>query len=337
VTERERRRAEFLAGAGWATAQRHPLPSDASFRSYHRLEDAGRRAMLMDAPPPQEDVRPFCRVASLLHRLDYSAPNILAADIEGGFLLLEDLGDGTYTRLLDRGADERALYGLAIDLLADLHARFDPAASHGLAEYDDRKLLDEAALLVDWFMPAASGSAVPDALRADYLGLWAAALPVARSVPAGLVLRDYHIDNLMHLPDRTGLAACGLLDFQDAVIGPISYDLISLIEDARRDVSPPLAEALWQRYLAARPRIDPAALRSSAAVIGAQRHAKIVGIFCRLARRDGKPDYLKHLPRVWRLLQNSLDHPALAPLAQWFDRHIPAASRGIPPIEGFRV
>jgi aminoglycoside/choline kinase family phosphotransferase len=289
--------------------------------------------MLMDAPPPQEDVRPFCRVADLLHRLDYSAPNILAADVAAGFLLLEDLGDNTYTRVLDVGGDEQALYALAIDLLANLHDRFDPASDHGLVAYDEKKLLDEAAILVDWFLPAAAGIATPAALRDEYLALWRAALPVARQVPDTLVLRDYHIDNLMHLADRPGLAACGLLDFQDAVIGPISYDLVSLIEDARRDVSPNLAAALWDRYLAARPDTDRAAMQASAAVIGAQRHAKIIGIFCRLARRDGKPVYLKHLPREWRQLQASLAHPALADLARWFDRHVPAALRGIPPIE----
>ena len=330
MLNRERARAEFLAGAGWGKARLDALPGDASARRYFRLSDQGRRAMLMDAPPP-EDVGRFVRVARLLHRLDYSAPLILAADPAAGFLVLEDLGERTYTSLIDSGHDEAALYALATDLLADLHDRFDPSGGHEVPPYSDEILLEEAGRFMLWFLPAATGGTVPEALATDYAELWRRVLPLARAVPESLVLRDFHIDNLMLLDGRRGLQACGLLDFQDAVIGPIAYDLVSLIEDARRDVSAPVAAAMRQRYLDRRKGIDAAAFETALAVLGAQRHAKVIGLFCRLCIRDSKPVYLRHLPRLWRLFEASLTHPALAELEEWMNRHVPAPLRRIPP------
>ena len=317
----------FLAGAGWGDARRRPLAGDASFRRYIRLERPdGARAMLMDAPPPQEDVRPFAGVDAHLRRLGFSAPEILAADLEGGLLLVEDFGDATFTRILAAGGEEAPLYGLAVDLLIALH-RQDAAAAADLPDYDDPRLLDEAALLVDRFLPAALGAPPSAAGRADYLALWRAVLPAARRVPRTLVLRDYHVDNLMRLDGRQGLAACGLLDFQDAVIGPATYDLVSLLEDARRDIAPDLVEAMLARYLAAFPGLDRGDFAASMAILGAQRHAKVIGIFTRLDRRDGKPVYLRHIPRVWRLFEHSLGHPALAEIKRWVDAAVPPEAR----------
>jgi N-acetylmuramate 1-kinase len=321
--------AEFLAAAGWGAAERRKLAGDASFRRYERLVLDRRRAILMDAPPPQEDVRPFLAVAALLERLGLSAPAILARDEANGLLLLEDLGDGTYTRLLAEGADEAKLYALAVDVLIHLQRRFDPLPAT-LPEYDEARLLGEAALLVDWFLPAATGAPLPTEWRASYLDAWRQVLPLAATAAPTLVLRDYHVDNLLLLPERSGVAACGLLDFQDAVLGPASYDLVSLLEDARRDVAPALAAAMIERYLAGFPGIDRARFMASYAVLGAQRSCKIVGIFTRLWKRDGKPQYLVHLPRVWRLIEQDLHHPALAPVADWLARHIPPANRTLP-------
>jgi aminoglycoside/choline kinase family phosphotransferase len=330
MIDRDRLRRDFALTAGWGLARAERLPSDASTRTYYRLRDGGRRALLMDAPPPREKPAEFLHMARLLHRLDYSAPMILASDPVAGFILLEDLGDDTYTRLIARGEDEHRLYGLAVDLLADLHGRFDPAGAHGVPPYSDEILLSEAGQFVDWFLPEITGRPADAAVKDEYLALWQAALPLARAVPASLTLRDYHIDNLMLLDGRPGLQACGLLDFQDSLIGPISYDLVSLLEDARRDVPDALAGAMRARYLAERPAVDPEALDRSMAFLGAQRHAKVIGIFSRLARRDGKPVYLKHLPRLWRLIARSLAHPELAGLEDWMNRHVPAAARGIP-------
>ncbi len=308
--------AAFLYGCGWGDARPAPLASDASFRRYYRLGGNGRRAVLMDAPPPQEDVVPYIAVAQLLRRLGFSAPEIFAEDRTRGFLLIEDFGDDTYTRLLERGADEPALYTLAVDTLIALQRAVEAEGTPDLPAYDAGRLLAEAALLVDWYAPAALGEPLSDARRDEYLDLWRRLLPQAALPGETLVLRDYHVDNLMLLPDRSGVQGCGLLDFQDAVCGPPSYDLVSLLEDARRDVPADLRRQMTERYFEAFPALDRAAFLRSAAILAAQRNCKILGIFTRLWRRDGKPRYLVHLPRIWRLLEEELAHPALAPIAR---------------------
>jgi hypothetical protein len=321
--------ARFLADHGWGTAKCVPLAGDASFRRYDRLTAAdGRRAVLMDAPPPQEDVRPFLAIEKQLLLLGYSAPRLLAADEAQGFLLLEDLGDDTFTRLLAAGESEEDLYRLAVDLLIDLHGQGPAAKPVGLPPYDDERLLTEALLLTDWYAPEMVD--LPASARDDYIALWLELFPIARAVPETLVLRDFHVDNLLRLDDRSGVAACGLLDFQDAVAGPVTYDLMSLLEDARRDINPGLVAGERKRYLGARPEIAADVFDASWAILAAQRHAKVIGIFTRLCRRDGKPIYLGHIPRLWRLLQASLAHPCLAGLEAWLDRHIPLDKRGVP-------
>jgi hypothetical protein len=320
----------FLAACGWGDATPAPLAGDASFRRYYRLGSNGRRAVLMDAPPPQEDVVPYIAVARLLRQLGFSAPEVFAEDRAAGFLLIEDFGDDTYTRLLERGADEPALYTLAVDTLVDLQRAVEARGNPDLPPYDPERFLAEAALLVDWYAPAALGEPLTDARRAEYLDLWRTLLPQAALPHDTLVLRDYHVDNLMLLPDRSGVQGCGLLDFQDAVCGPPSYDLVSLLEDARRDVPAELRRQMTERYLAAFPAIDRAAFLQSAAVLAAQRNCKILGIFTRLWRRDGKPRYLVHLPRIWRLLEQELAHPALDPIARWLNHHLPPPARHIP-------
>jgi N-acetylmuramate 1-kinase len=321
--------AEFLAGCGWAGVKPEPLAGDASFRRYYRLCGNGRSAVLMDAPPPQEDVVSYIAVSELLRRLGFSAPEVFAEDRARGFLLIEDFGDDTYTRLLDRGADEPALYALAVDTLVELQRAVGIRGVTELPAYDPPRLLAETALLVDWYAPAALGVPLSATRREEYLDLWRTLLPQAAFTENTLVLRDYHVDNLMLLPHRAGVRGCGLLDFQDAVCGPPSYDLVSLLEDARRDVPAELRRLLIERYLAAFPALDRAAFLRSAAILAAQRNCKILGIFTRLSRRDGKPRYLAHLPRVWRLLEEDLAHPALAPIAIWFDRHLPSSARQI--------
>lgn len=323
--------AAFLARCGWAGSAPVPLAGDASFRRYYRLRGAGRQAVLMDAPPPQEDVAPYITVAALLRGFGLSAPEVFAEDRIGGFLLIEDFGDDTYTRLLKRGSDEPLLYTLAVDTLVELQRRVETQGlSTQLSPYDTARLLAEAVLLVDWYAPAALGARLPGAQRDEYLAAWRAILPQATLSADTLVLRDYHVDNLMLLSDRHGVHSCGLLDFQDAVCGPPSYDLVSLLEDARRDVSAELRAAMTERYLAAFPALERPAFFRSAAILAAQRNCKILGIFARLWKRDGKPGYLVHLPRVWRLLEEEIRHPALAPVARWLDRHLPRSARNIP-------
>lgn len=322
----------FLAGAGWGAADRRTLADDASFRRYERIRAAnGNTAVLMDAPPDKEDIGPFVTVAEVLRGLGLSAPAILAQDATNGFLLLEDLGDDTYTRVLARGGEDYPLYELATDTLIHLHRRFRGAAD--IPDYTTELLLNEAALLIDWYWPAVKGAPCPEPERAMYLGLWRNALTHAHAVPSSLVLRDYHVDNLVHLPDREGVSACGLLDFQDAVIGPVTYDLVSLFEDARRDVDPLMASGLLRRYLSEMPTVERDAFALSYAVLGAQRAAKVIGIFTRLDRRDGKSKYLPHIPRCWRWLEGDLTHPMLRDLKAWFDAAFPPAQRIAPTSE----
>jgi aminoglycoside/choline kinase family phosphotransferase len=325
MTSRQATIDAFLEGCGWGPADRVLLAADASFRRYLRLSLGGRRAVLMDAPPPKEDVRPFVALARHLRSCGYRAPAILENDATAGLLLLEDLGDATFTRLLAEGSPEAPLYRLGVDLLIDL-GRHEPPS--GLAVYDADRLQDEAMLLVDWTLPAI-GIAADSAVRDSYRQAWHEVLPLAFGVAQGLVLRDFHVDNLMRLDDRQGLAQCGLLDFQDAVIGPVTYDLVSLLEDARRDVAPAVVAQERQRFLVAC-AAKASAFDASWACLAVQRHAKVIGIFTRLARRDGKPSYLRHMPRLWRLLERGLAHPGLAPVAAWFARHVPADERRTP-------
>ncbi|HEY1125071.1 MAG TPA: phosphotransferase [Sphingobium sp.] len=312
----------FIAKAGWAGAQILPLAGDASFRRYFRVVDGDRRAVLMDAPPPHEDPRPFISVAEWLCGHGFAAPAILARDLDQGLLLLEDFGDARLREHLDDAPqDEAMLYARAVDLLADLHVL---PAQQDLAPYDRGVYQREAGLLTEWFAPAAGLDLNADA----YVAAWDAVLPIAEqdAAPVVSVLRDYHAENIMLLPEPGRSHGLGLLDFQDALAGHPAYDLVSLLQDARRDVSPATERAMLDRYMAAAP--VSADFEAAYAVLGAQRNAKIIGIFTRLWKRDGKPRYLAYLPRMWGLLERDLAHPALAPVADWFAANVPTDARG---------
>jgi N-acetylmuramate 1-kinase len=328
--DRAHRIAEFLEGLGWGTAQRGPLAGDASFRRYERLRHGDRTAVLMDAPPPRENVRPFIAVDRLLAGAGFAVPAIYGADEAAGLLLLEDLGDDTYTRLLARGAPEERLYELAVDLLIELHRRLPAERLAGVPVMEDAAALRQVKFLLDWYWPATQAEAPTAAAVAEFESAWSSAFGSWRRAPAGLVLFDYHVDNLMLLAGRTGIASVGLLDFQDAVLGPKPFDLVSLIDDARRDVPAALARSLIERYLAAFPDLDREGFAAALAVSGAQRHTRILGTFTRLWRRDGKPAYLAFVPRVWRQLEDRLRHPALAPVNDWFQRYLPPERRLAP-------
>jgi len=326
-TERERHIAAFLTGAGWGAAKRGLLAGDASFRRYDRLTLKGDTAVLMDAPPPMENVGPFLNVARLLGGLGFSTPRILAEDHARGLLLIEDLGDDTYTTLLRQGRDERGLYELAIDALIEVRRRVPASALTGLPVFDEARCLREVSLLLDWYWPAIKGEAAPDAVRAEFEAAWRGVLPGLWKAGKTITLFDFHVDNLLVLPGRSGFQACGLLDFQDAVAGPVPFDLASLLEDVRRNVPQSLANAMVERYLAGNPDLDAADFRSAYAVSAAQRNTRIAGTFTRLLKRDNKPSYQRFMPRVWELLQQDIAHPALAPVRAWFDRHLALAER----------
>lgn len=333
MTDRNRLIEEFLGLNGWQGAVCTPLDGDASFRRYERLSLGGRQAILMDAVGPDEDVDAFVAVARHLKSLGFSAPDIFAKNKPHNMLLLEDLGDDTYTRVLGRHGDQEAdLYALAVDVLIELHGiPPERVAPPGLQPYDDEKLLGEATLLTDWTLPRFLKEPMAEDVRHAYRDAWLEIFPAVHQQPQTLVLRDYHVDNLMALPGRSGIARCGLLDFQDAVLGAGAYDLMSLLEDARRDIDPGLKTAMQDRYFAAFPGVDRGAFNAAFAILAAQRHAKVIGIFTRLSVRDNKPAYLAHIPRVWRLLEAALVHPALRPVAAWFEAHVPATFRKVPP------
>lgn len=314
----------FVATAGWHGASIAPLSGDASFRRYFRVRDDRREAVLMDAPPDREDVTPFLRIGSALASYGYSTPAVLAEDAINGYLLLEDLGDALYARVVGQGADEVELYGAAIDVLRDLHRR---ETLPGVPVFDARRALNEVGLFNDWTLPALAQRAVDAAARETFAGLWRDALAPLFDGPKVLALFDYHAENLIWLPQREGLARVGLLDFQDAVAGPAALDVVSLLEDARRDVAPPLVAAMIARFLDGATADEEETFRLHYALAGAQRNTRILGVFGRLFLRDGKSAYLNLMPRVWRHLETDLAHPALAPLRIWFDEHVPQTWR----------
>jgi hypothetical protein len=308
----------FLAANGWAGASIRPLAGDASFRRYFRVHDGARTAVLMDAPPHLEDSRPFLAIGAQLDALGFSAPRPLAVDLDAGLILLEDFGDARVAPVL--GADpapERAVYETAVDILAALHAH--PPGN--VAPYTRAELLREARLFPDWYLPA-----VGVAEAAGYDAAWDMLWPHVFTHPPVLTMRDYHADNLMML-NRPGLKSLGLLDYQDALAGHPAYDLVSLLQDIRREVSSVLETAMLDRYIAARPGLDEAAFRTAYDVLGAQRNIKILGVFTRLYVRDGKAAYPRFHPRLWELVMRGLARPALAPVADWFAHHVPASAR----------
>ena len=315
----------FLAAAGWSGAAIDPLPGDASFRRYFRINRGEDSAMLMHAPPPHEDPQPFLRAAKWLDANTLRAPAILAEQAEQGLVLLEDFGNVRMREYLDAWPqDEEEVYRCAIDALVQLSKLpAGPFTNYSLAEY-----LREVRLFTEWYCPA-RGLQVD---AAGWVKAWEEVLaPVlVNQRPGVTVLRDYHAENIMLLG---GLEQQGLLDFQDALAGHPAYDLVSLLQDARRDVAPELEAAMFDYYVS---RADVAGdFLADYATLGAQRNAKIVGIFVRLWKRDGKPRYLDYIPRVWALLERDLAHPALAPVAHWFDANIPAELRdGSGPLGG---
>jgi aminoglycoside/choline kinase family phosphotransferase len=319
----------FLARHGLARVRCQSLAGDASARRYLRLRPARQPPLiLMDTPFPEADIVRFGAIGAILAGIGLSVPATIAADTGLGLALIEDFGDDTFDRRLAAGADPLPLYALAIDALVALHRRFHPemCGALDLPVFDARRFVDQVMLFADVHMPLATGRPLAPADRQAFEAAWMAVVEPACAGPASLLLRDYHVGNLMVLA-RDGERAAGLLDFQDAGLGPVAYDLVSLLEDARRDVPDAVAPAMLERYLAAFPTIDAAAFRRTTAVLAAVRHTRIVAIFERLAVEQGKRGYLCHLPRVWRCLEARLRDPALTPVAGWFAAHVPAASR----------
>lgn len=346
--------SEFLEGTPYGGAGLQHLQGDASTRSYARIVLPDRTAILMNAPrqadgPPvrdgkpysalvhlAEDVTPFVAVAGALRERGLSAPAIYAFDLERGFLVLEDLGDRVFVREAARGHAQAELYQAALDTLLVLADAPPPETlpveghpPYRLPAYDEEAMLIEVSLFLDWFWPILHQEDVPREKREEFIALWRPLVAQAAKAERCWVLRDYHSPNLMWLPQRACIKKVGILDFQDALAGPLAYDVVSLLQDARIDVPEALEADLIARYCAARSaqsqHFSSGQFRTLYATLGAQRNSKILGIFARLAKRDGKRGYLAHIPRVVRYLERDLAHPALAELRAWYASELPPA------------
>ncbi len=319
---RNQKRNDFINNIAWGDAESVVVAGDASHRSYDRLtKQDGKTAILMNSPPEKgEDVKPFIKILNHLRDNGLEAPALLDSDLENGFLLLEDLGDDLFVRMCQTSPElEEDLYKAAIDALVQLHAASNPKDT---AAYDLDAYLHETDLVTDWYLPSISGQVTTYALTKSYRAEVTAVCEAIKTPHPVLVLRDYHAENLLWLPDRSGVKNIGLLDFQDALIGHPAYDLVSLLEDARRDTSKEL-QASMKDYFIKKSKASKNAFNYAYAALGAQRNLKIIGIFARLCVRDSKPHYVDLIPRVWAHLQNDLSHPDLASLKNWVDINIP--------------
>jgi aminoglycoside/choline kinase family phosphotransferase len=369
MSDRAEQLRDFLVSAGWGDATLTALAGDASTRHYLRATRGGTTAMVMDQPQSAEsppapagadpdlrqrlgynavarlagaDCSRFVAVSEYLRRRGISTPQIYAWDASEGFVLSEDLGNTLYVDMIEAGHDAMELYRTAVDILLRLHE--EPAPSYltdniPLFRYDELAQLAEIDLFAEWYLPLVLGRKASAAEANEHRALWASTLSrLASNIPV-FVHRDYHAQNLMWITQRTGLARTAVIDFQDAVAGSAAYDLVSLLEDARREVPRELAEAMLEHYLKERsgsPGFDIQIFESEKAIMAAQRNTKIIGIFSRLYVRDGKPRYLTMIPRVWSYLEMDLHHPVLVPLKTWYDDHIPAGLRQVAPQIGAR-
>ena len=344
---------QFVAESGYSEAARTRLQGDASTRSYERLKLGDKQLVLMNSPrrpdgPPVRNGKPYSTIAHLadnvipfvamangLRQFGFSTPAVYHADLDQGLLILEDLGDERVVSG-EPPMPIRERYETAVDALLALHALrlpdtlpVSPHVEHRIPSYDMDALLIEVELLLDWFLPRLN-AAVPDAERDAFRALWRGLLQPAIDAAPTWVLRDFHSPNLLWLPRRSEVARLGILDFQDAVMGPAAYDLASLLQDARVDIPAEIELALLGRYLRGRARaeadFDPGQFIQLYVTLAAQRASKILGIFARLDLRDGKPQYLRHMPRVWDYLQRSLSHPSLESLKSWYSAQVPALS-----------
>jgi len=340
--KRDKDRINFIKKTAWKKADVALLAGDASFRKYYRLHPTDemlgmQSTVLMDAPPKSENVKPFVAIAERLRSLGYSAPKILSSHLLKGFLLLEDFGDHSYNSLIrETPVREHEIYSAAIDFLVDLHGRglrnplpVDAKKTYRVGKYNAAALLKEANLLTEWTATAVLG--VDSDRDMAFESLWKKPFSMLKEEGPVLVLRDFHADNLMWIPTKVNLQRVGLLDFQDALLGHPAYDLVSLLQDARRDVPLVLEEAMIKRYLKGRERagalVDEASFRAAYAVLGAQRNIKIVGIFTRLFMRDGKEEYLNLIPHVWKLVERNLWLEELKPLESWLNLYFPSKLR----------
>jgi tRNA threonylcarbamoyl adenosine modification protein YjeE len=350
LVERLKRLRQFLHAMGFIDAKRKRMPGDASTRSYARLVQDETSFILMNSPKRPdgpaiydgksysaavhlaEDVRPFVAIDAGLRSRGFSAPEIFHRDLDGGFLITEDFGIVPFVEG-DPPAPIAERYEAAVDMLAELHREGLPetlplssSLDYAIPVYDVEAWLVEISLMLEWYLPD-RGAPASDTLRAEFLSVWRDILQQPAAAPRTWVIRDFHSPNLIWLGEREGTRRVGIIDFQDAVLGPAAYDVVSLLQDTRVDVPELVELSLFSRYIKARraadTAFDAAGFATLYAIMSAQRNTRLLGTFARLNRRDGKPQYLKHQPRIWTYLNRSLAHPALAPLQAWYAANVP--------------
>lgn len=327
MTDREQQISRFLQDSNWASASRAPLAGDASLRKYQRLGAGhdGRIAVLMDADPGLgNDVRPFLRITDYLRSVGLSAPEIYLEDESNGLLIIEDLGDALFARVTaEDPPQEIPLYEAATDTLLHLHDAMPPA----LEPYDTEFMTRMAALSFDWYQRGAH-AAVDLRAKNAFEAAFSALLDTEVASPSVLIQRDYHAENLIWLPERDSVQRVGLLDYQDALLGHPAYDLVSLLKDARRDVSPDLQEAMIRRYITAA-QVDETSFRRAYHLLGLQRNLRILGVFARLSMHFGKPSYIDLIPRVWGYIERDLAEPVCTPVTDILRGALPAPTPDI--------
>ncbi len=320
----------FLSRNNLQNAHFKWLPCDASFRRYARIKDDKKSYILMDAPKDvatPENAAQFALVDEILCKNGLSAPIIYDKDLDNGLILLEDLGDDSYRKMLSKGFDELPLYKNALLSLLQIKEITDTT---GVPDYDNNWICFALSLFLDWFAPKALNRELSKNERDEFYQIWEDLFASISDTPKGLILSDYHIDNLMYLNARKGHKACGLLDFQDARVGPLVYDLVSLLEDPRRDVPPKIREEILDLYLSKNPTLDKDKFMRAYHIVAVKRHTRVIGIFVRLKVRDGKDRYLNDIPRTWKMLQSHLSEPCMQPLKEWLDKTIAPELRAIP-------
>jgi len=323
-------RRKFIADCGWGDAGLDALPGDASRRLYYRLRRGSEARLIMDmSPHPEEKFSEFILLAEHLRTVGLSAPEIYAVDTENGFALIEDFGEDTFTRLLNAHHDPEPLYSAAIAAAAKLQIK-SMGANLELKNYDAAEMSKEIGWFIEWYAPIYWQRRARAEEQREFFQIVHKIFEGLPILPPVLLLRDFHVDNFMWLPDRTGVRRCGILDFQDAKWGSPAYDLVSMLEDARRDIDPALAEKLYDQYLNLRPEIPNGDFAAHYAAMGMLRHARILGNFIRLWVRDDKPQYLQFMPRVTRQFLNALEHPIAAPLKDWCAEYLPQLGEALP-------
>ena len=336
---RHKHKQFFLEATPWHNSHESLLAQDASFRTYYRLKEtsSGQSVVLMDAPPPYENIHSFVRIARFLKILGLRVPQILAEDQDLGFLVLEDFGDQTFTNMLNNGGDFKKLYMLATDILIHIHKNvlLKDLIHLKFDTYDLEKALSESKLFIEWYLPSILKYPLPQAALLEFECLFKNYFEKTSSFPQSLTLRDFHVDNLMIVPQNSEspLSGCGLLDFQDALMGPLVYDLVSLLEDARQYIAPSLSDDLKTHYknsFSTPPWQDNIHFDNAYAFWAIQRNLKVLGIFTRLFLRDKKERYHTFIPRVLHLIEQDLTHPSLKDLRHWFDQYVPNPLRTLP-------